>query len=66
MISAWDAERKRYEVRMANRAVRAKPEQLLIHPLQKQREEAAKGDEVVFMTEDAKARASTRVSRARA
>ena len=62
VIAIWDAERARYDVRLANRVVRAKPAHLAIHPLQKQREanEQSRGDEVVFMTEDAKvARAGT-------
>ena len=57
VISAWDAERGRYDVRLANRVVRALPSHLAYHPLQKQRDanDADRGDEVVFMTEDAKA-----------
>ena len=60
VLVQYDAERGRYEVRMANRVVRALPSMLLVHPLQKQRDEAGKGDEVVFLTDDAKvARAAT-------
>ena len=57
VISSWDAERSRYDVRLANRIVRVKPAQLDVHPLQKQREanDATRGDEVVFLDEDAKA-----------
>lgn len=57
VISSWDAERGRYDVRLANRVVRALPEHLAYHPLQKQRDanDRERGDEVVFMTEDAKA-----------
>ena len=57
VISSWDAERGRYDVRLANRVVRALPSHLGYHPLQKQRDanDRERGDEVVFMTEDAKA-----------
>jgi len=62
VVAAWDAERARYDVRLANRVVRALPANLAIHPLQRLRDanEANRGDEVVFLTEDAKvARAGT-------
>ena len=63
VIAAWDGERGRYDVRLANRVVRALPANLGYHPLQRQRDAnhaAGRGDEVVFMTEDAKvARAGT-------
>lgn len=53
VVQSFDVERGRYDVRMANRVVRAKPAQLSVHPLQKQKDEAGRGDEVVFLTEDA-------------
>lgn len=50
VVAAWDAERARYDVRLANRVVRALPANLAIHPLQRLRDanEANRGDEVVL------------------
>ena len=58
VVAGWEAARGRYEVRLANRVVRALPSHLAIHPLQRQREanDANRGDEVVFLSEDAKVR----------
>ena len=50
VIGGYDAERGRYDVRLANRVVRALPSCLAVHPLQKQRDanDSSRGDEVVF------------------
>lgn len=57
VVSSWDTERGRYDVRLANRVVRVRPPCLDVHPLQKQRDanDANRGDEVVFLDDDAKA-----------
>ena len=46
VVAGFDAESQRYEVRLANRAVRVQPRQLAVHPLQRQKEECSRGDEL--------------------
>eukprot|EP00967_Tisochrysis_lutea_P138014 scaffold248529_cov33-Tisochrysis_lutea.AAC.1 len=53
-IILYDSELGRYEVRLADRAVRLKPQVLQLHPKQRDRDKAGKGDEIVFLTEDEK------------
>jgi len=53
-VVLFDSAMGRYEVRLADRAVRLKPEALQLHPKQRKKNKAGKGDEVVFLTEDQK------------
>ena len=54
VIILYDSEIGRYEVRLADRAVRLKPSALTLHPKQREKNERSKGDEIVFLSEDAK------------
>jgi len=53
VLGDFVAQAGRYEVRLATRTIRAKPAQLTIHPLQRQKDAAARGDELVFLSADA-------------
>ena len=55
MLAQWQPDRGRYEVRLPNRLVRVKPEQLDMHPMQRKKEQETRGDEVIFMTTDEQA-----------
>jgi rhodanese-related sulfurtransferase len=60
VLLGFDGDRARYEVQLANRLVRSRPANLSIHPLQRQREVAARGDELVLASAGAEvARAGT-------
>jgi hypothetical protein len=51
-VVLYDSELGRYEIRLADRAVRLKPQALQLHPKQRAKTAAGRGDEVVFLTED--------------
>lgn len=53
-VVLFDSELGRYEVRLADRAVRLKPQVLQLHPRQRAKNAAGRGDEIVFLTEDEK------------
>jgi hypothetical protein len=53
-VILYDSELGRYEVRLADRAVRLKPAVLQLHPKQRTKNAAGRGDEIVFLSEDEK------------
>jgi len=55
VLVTFDADHHRYEVRLAHRSVRVRPSQVSLHPLQRQREREgnSRGDEIVWVSEDA-------------